>query len=82
MAPTCCGAVCPSVTGQPSLDLYGGLYMSSELLRVSDFCQRYAVSRTTFYRLVQRGELNLVKIGSATRVKRADAEAWIAKLER
>ena len=54
--------------------------MSSELLRVSDFCDRYAMSRATVYRLVRCGELVTCKIGSATRVKLADAEAWVTKL--
>ena len=55
--------------------------MAPELLRVKDFCRRYSVSRPTFYRLVQRGELPMFKIGSATRVKAADAEAWADSLQ-
>lgn len=55
--------------------------MSSELLRVSDFCDRFAVSKATFYRIVRRGELAIYKIGSATRIKVADADAWFARLE-
>lgn len=54
--------------------------MSSELLRVSDFCDRFAVSKATFYRIVRRGDLVIYKIGSATRIKVSDAEAWFAAL--
>lgn len=55
--------------------------MQPELMRVNDFCHRYAVSRATLYRLVQRGELSIVKIGSASRIKTADAEAWLTHLQ-
>lgn len=54
--------------------------MQSQLLRVSEFCERYAVSRATFYRLVKRGDLVIYKVGCASRVKLADAEAWLASL--
>lgn len=54
--------------------------MHSELIRVSDFCRRYSISRATFYRLVQRGELTIVKIGAASRIRSAEAEAWSAAL--
>lgn len=54
--------------------------MNSDLIRVRDFCKRYAVSRSTFYRLVQRGQLQIYKIGSATRISKADAEAWVASV--
>lgn len=50
--------------------------MQPQFLRVRDFCDRYAVSRATFYRLVRRGDLPLCKVGSASRIKTADAEAW------
>ena len=54
--------------------------MQSQLLRVSEFCERYAVSRATFYRLVKRGDVVLYKVGCASRIKVADAEAWLASL--
>jgi excisionase family DNA binding protein len=56
--------------------------MIPELLRVGDFCSRYGISRPTFYRLAARGVIPLFKIGRATRVKRADAEAWFNSLQR
>lgn len=54
--------------------------MQPQFLRVSDFCARYAVSRATFYRLVKRGQVSICKVGSASRVRLADAEAWEASL--
>lgn len=49
--------------------------MEPHLLTVKDFCERYRVSRNTFYRL----GLPIIKIGCATRIKVADAEAWLDK---
>lgn len=54
--------------------------MQSQLLKVSEFCERYAISRATFYRLVKRGDLVIYKVGCASRVKASDAEAWLASL--
>lgn len=51
-----------------------------ELLTVADFLARYSISRTEFYREVNRNRIPLVKLGNATRVARADAEAWLASL--
>lgn len=54
--------------------------MQAQLLRVSEFCERYAVSRATFYRHVRRGDLKIVKIGAATRVRAVDADSWFSSL--
>ena len=56
--------------------------MESHLLRVNEFCERYSVSRATLYRLVQRGDLTIYKIGTASRIKAAEAETWLAGLSR
>ena len=53
---------------------------NSELLTVGDFLSRYSISRSGFYREVNRGAIPLVKLGTATRIARADAEAWLASL--
>ena len=52
----------------------------SELIKVADFLSRYAISRTEFYRQVNAGRIRITKLGSASRVARADAEAWLALL--
>lgn len=54
--------------------------MTRQYLRVRDFCERYAVSRATFYRLVKQGAFKTYKIGTATRVRLSEAEEWFASL--
>lgn len=47
-----------------------------ELLTVADFCDRYSIGKTSFYREVNAGRLKIRKFGSGTRIARMDAEAW------
>jgi excisionase family DNA binding protein len=49
-------------------------------MTLGEFATRFALSRPTIYRLVERGALRLVKIGRASRIRREDAEAWAARL--
>ncbi len=53
-----------------------------ELMTVADFCARYAIGRTSFYREAAKPDsaLKLRKFGTATRIARSDAEAWAASL--
>ena len=51
-----------------------------ELMTVAEFLSRYSCSRTEFYRQVNAGRIPLVKLGTASRVTRKDAEAWAASL--
>lgn len=51
-----------------------------ELMTVGDFLARYRVGRTTFYREVSAGRIRLRKLGTATRIARPDAEAWVEGL--
>lgn len=53
-----------------------------ELLTVAQFCTRYAIGKTSFYREAAKvgSPLKLRKYGSATRIARTDAEAWAASL--
>lgn len=51
-----------------------------EFITVTDFLSRYSISRTEFYRQVNAGRIPLVKLGTASRVTRKDAEAWAASL--
>lgn len=48
------------------------------LLRVEVAAERLAVSRATLYRLIQRGELPTIRIGSAVRVPVSAIERWLA----
>ena len=49
-------------------------------LTVETFLQRYRISRTQFYREVNRRAIPIVKIGRLTRIRVEDAEAWAAAL--
>jgi hypothetical protein len=51
-----------------------------ELMTVADFCVRYSIGKTSLYREVNAGRLKLRKFGAATRIARADAEAWADSL--
>ena len=48
------------------------------LLRMDVAAERLAVSRATLYRMVQRGELPTVRIGSAVRVPVSALDRWLA----
>ncbi|SDG18744.1 helix-turn-helix transcriptional regulator [Pelagibacterium luteolum] len=50
------------------------------LYTVNDFLSEFSVSRWTFYRLVNSGELKAKKMGSRTVVTAADAQAWLDSL--
>jgi hypothetical protein len=51
----------------------------TQLLTVTEFKDRYRISHSQFYREVAKG-LPIRKIGRATRIALADAEAWAASL--
>lgn len=51
-----------------------------DLMTVADFLARYSVGRTSFYREVAANRIRIRKFGTATRIARADAEAWAASL--
>ena len=53
---------------------------TKELYTVREFCDAFGNGRTTFYAEVKAGRLRLVKIGTASRVTRADADSWVASL--
>jgi excisionase family DNA binding protein len=48
------------------------------LLRIDAAAQRLAISRATLYRMIQRGELGTVRIGTAVRVPVSALERWLA----
>ena len=54
--------------------------MTQELITVAQFKERYQISHTAFYSQVQAGALRTIKIGASTRVRLADAQAWLASL--
>lgn len=54
--------------------------MEREIYPVAEFCQRYAISRTSFYREIQAKRLSIIKRGRRTGVTRAESERWLAAL--
>jgi len=54
--------------------------MDREVYRVKEFCQRYAISRTSFYREVWAERLHIFKRGRTTLITRDEAERWLHSL--
>ncbi len=48
------------------------------LLRIDAAANRLAISRATVYRMLRRGELSTVRIGSAVRIPVSALELWLA----
>jgi excisionase family DNA binding protein len=54
--------------------LVEGYYSIAELIRI------YAIPRTSLDRLVKAGQLRITKIGTSSRIAKADAKAWADSL--
>lgn len=54
--------------------------MEQEAYRVNEFCQRYALSKATFYREVIADRLRIIKRGRSTLIARVEAERWFERL--
>lgn len=52
--------------------------MNDKLLTISEARQALAISRTTLYSLLKRGEIRAVKLGRATRVPESEVSRIIA----
>ena len=50
------------------------------LITLKGFCDEFKVSRSTAYRLHERGDLPFVYIGRSVRIRREDAALWFASL--
>lgn len=50
------------------------------LMTIRNFCDEYNLSRSTAYRLKDRGDIDFVHVGRAVRIRRDVAEAWFANL--
>jgi hypothetical protein len=57
-----------------------GENVEKEAYRVSEFCQRYAISKASFYRETAASRLGIIKRGRTTLVARVEAERWFDKL--
>ncbi len=54
--------------------------MQIEFYTVNEFLKSYAISRTEFYRQVNKGKIRLTKLGTASRIAKNDAQAWADSL--
>ena len=54
--------------------------MEQEALRVKEFCHKYAISRTSFYREVWSDRLGTIKRGRTTLICKDEAERWFGQL--
>lgn len=50
--------------------------------RIPEFCQTYAISRTSLYREVKDGRLRILKRGKRTLIERAEAEKWFDAIKK
>jgi excisionase family DNA binding protein len=55
--------------------------MLTELLTTVEVAKTLKVSRATVYKLMQRGELKSVHLGSRRLIRRSDLESFIESLE-
>jgi excisionase family DNA binding protein len=79
--PNACGFLSECRTGRSDAALSYKVTSMAILITVKNFCDEYGVSRSTAYRLRDRGELRHVKIGRAVRIRREDAERWYESLQ-
>lgn len=46
---------------------------------IAEFCQKYHIHRSTFYRNVKTGQMPpIIKVGAATRILVDDEQAWLS----
>ena len=50
--------------------------------RVAEFCQKYVISKSSFYREIKANRLKLIKRGRTTLIMRVEAERWFACFQR
>lgn len=50
--------------------------MEKVLLTIPEVATALSLGRATLYVLIQRGELPVIKIGRATRLRASDVRAW------
>jgi hypothetical protein len=43
-----------------------------------EFCQKFAISKSSFYREVRTGRLRIYKRGKRTMIEKSEAERWYA----
>lgn len=66
--------------GLLSKDIYMRNNFVPELMTMKLFCELFSCGKTSAYREIAAGRLRIRKFGTATRIARADAEAWAKSL--
>lgn len=59
----------------------GAAALSPLLYRIPQVAQLLALGRSTVYELIQRGDLPVVRVGRAVRVRAADLNEWVRTQE-
>lgn len=49
-----------------------------EFLSIKDTCELFGISKRTLYRIIERGELDVAKLGSRTIIRRCDMDNFFA----
>jgi excisionase family DNA binding protein len=57
----------------------GGTAAAELLLRIPDAARALGIGRTTFYKLIDDGDIRVVRIGRAVRVSPAELHAFVAR---
>jgi len=53
---------------------------AKEFLSIDEVCNLIGISRRTIYRLISKGELNKIKVGTRTIIKRSSLDKYLEKL--
>lgn len=60
--------------------MQGEAHSGRKFLYLSECCVRYRCSRSTIYRLSQRGAITIVKRGRSSLISMEQAESWAESL--
>lgn len=55
------------------------LETSKEMMDVKSFLDIYGITRSSYFKQVEKGNLKITRDGRRTFIKRRDAEEWLAK---
>ena len=59
------------------------MHEKSITLTVAEFCDKYRIDRSSYYRNVKIGRMPpAIKVGGSTRILIEDEQAWLAKQRR
>ena len=67
------------LTSRRTLRAEGGTATEDLLLRLPDAARALGIGRTTLYKLIDDGDIHVVRIGRAVRVSPAELHAFVAR---